>query len=206
MVRRATVVLLLLIGLETGSLARSRDFSAPPEVHEAPAPRGQGLYLSADLGLDGLVAHWRELALDRPVTETSVGFVLEGRIGVEVVPGVAAFLDARLRAPIVVPVFGLYAAEAGIGGSAILGIHSEWHADLALRHAWAKDATFCCRSQPDTGAFNHIWMVEVGFGPADRRGRVDRGWTLSLLGGIISSASASGWMVGLGIARFWSRW
>jgi hypothetical protein len=114
---------------------------ASPEVHEAPAPRGQGLYLSADLGLDGLVAHWRELALDRPVNETSVGFVLGGRIGVEIVPGVAAFLDARLRAPIVVPVFGLYAAEAGIGGIAILVSTRRGRGPRRNKSAWARYST-----------------------------------------------------------------
>ncbi len=202
---RCAIGLILTIGLQSVGLARSRDFSAPPEVHEAAAARRVGPYLSADLGFDGLLARWRETQLRRPGDDVSAGFAVGGRIGIEVVPGAAVFVDARARAPLSFPVFGLYMAEAGIGGTTFLGANSDWRADLVLRHGWAHEAAPCCLSPPAINSFNHIWTGEVGFGAIDRRGQVDRGWTFSLLGGIIRSDGVSGWMMGLGVVHTWSR-
>lgn len=188
------------------SWARSRDFSAPPEVVEPALPRSGPVFVSFGIGFDFLSGAWRETETGRRQQTASGGFDLRARFGTVVRQRVVLFLDAQARAPVVPPIFDLYLAGVGAGAMVFLSARDPWHLDLALRRSWAGVSTLCCSDEisPPVESFQ-IWLAELGLGYVSRAGHSDAGWTLSLLSGLIRSSGVSGWMVGSALTYAWSR-
>jgi hypothetical protein len=76
-----------------------------------------------------------------------------------------------------------------------------------VRKAWAGMSTNSgvLLIPPLVTNFHDSWFFELGAGRARRSERVDRGWTLSLLGGLVRAPRVSGgWMAGVGLGYAWS--
>jgi hypothetical protein len=150
---------------------------------------------------------WRETAAARRGETSSGGLLLRAEMGMVVRQRVALFLDGQARGPVVPPIVELYMAGIGAGVTVFLPSTETWRLDFKIRRAWAERLTFCCSAQnpPPIESFDEIWLGEVGVGYFNRQGWTDRGWTLSLFGGLIRSAGASGWMAGSALSYAWSR-
>lgn len=204
--RRATLFAAIGVVLLVAPVsARSRDVAGPPEGTEAPLPRSGPVFYSFGLGADYLYSRWQELYPHTTVS-SSGGPALQFRFGAPVGERLALFVqaDATLLLAGSGPWLGM--AGVGLGGMAFLP-NDQWHLDVAIRKGWAQTVTDYGRQDipPPVSSISGIWLGELGVGRATRRGRIDRGVSLSLFGGLMRPQGTSGWAVGMSLLYSWSR-
>lgn len=194
------------LGSASPARARSRDFSAPPEVVEPPQPRA-GLYLSFGVGADFQSARWHEPNPILHGASDAVGLRLGGRVGVVIRERTLLFAAVDGRGPLVPPVAGLYIGAVGLGASLFPRRDGPWHLDVVIHRGWGTKASFdlVAYTPPPVRRFDEVWLAEVGLGHTTRRGHADRGWSLALQGGLLRATASTGWLAAVTATYAWSR-
>jgi hypothetical protein len=168
-----------------------------------------GLYLSMSLGVDGVLASWRE---PNPVVGEGVqqlGPAIRLGAGVYVGPHVALFIEGAGTVPAVLPGWGV--EVGGIGGGTDLSLRagSPWHLRVSVRRAWGyRSRAFEAPIRlvpPPIRKIDEIGLLEIGIGHLRQSTTIDSGWIFSLFSGPLWTGNGTGWMGGLSLAYTWSR-
>jgi hypothetical protein len=185
--------------------ARSRHFAVPSQVPQEPLPRSGPVFYSLGLGADYLYSRWRELYPHTTVSDHG-GPAIQFRFGVPVGERLVFFLQADATLLLVGSGPWLGMAGIGLGATAFLP-DDRWHLDFAIRKAWAQTVTDVGQLTvpPTVSSISDVWLGELGIGRGTRRGRIDRGISLSLFGGSMRPRETSGWAIGMGLLYSWSR-
>jgi hypothetical protein len=205
MLRRCAACLLVAAAIQA-RVASAQTSTEPTPATQITPPRSGPLFLSLGVGADYLYGRWHDDNLNDTRDRQNAGLALHAAIGAVIAARGAVFFDGQVRVPFAPPLSGLSIAAIGVGGTVFLGQSGHWHADAAIRRAWigGEDSQLLRVPAPVT-TFSGSWLAEIGGGYATRRGRWDRGPTLSLLGGQLRADRASGWLLGIEIMYAWSR-
>jgi hypothetical protein len=211
---RWIVSLIAVWGLAGGALERNAcaeggmtsGSGGPP----ASAVSRGGLYLSMSLGVDGLLASWRE---PNPVVSEGVqqlGPAIRLGVGVHVGSRVAVFIEGAGTVPAVLPGWGV--EVGGIGGGTDLSLppSSPWHVRISVRRAWAyRSRAFQAPIRfvpPPIQRIDEIGLFEIAVGHLRQNTTTHSGWMSALFGGPLWTGNGTGWMGGLSLSYTWSRW
>jgi hypothetical protein len=209
--------ILLLLSNSPFASARSRDFSEPEEPDGPPLPRAGPLVLSVGIGIDTLAARWYRPGSDAYARTWQLGPELRLAGGILIRERMSMMVEALGAVPLLgtpgdgeVLRFGDALAVGGLGLVAdwLPREDSPWDLHIAARRCWATPWGFLfvpgvqlVGERPTLDA----WLFEAGIARPHRSGHVDRSWTLSVTGGVLSSGGREGWMAGLSFIHSWSR-
>jgi hypothetical protein len=179
-----------------GAAAASAPCQTPPA---APAVERHGLMLEARMGVSYVQAGWESSSADIfPSAAGGIGPEARLRMGGLLRPRLALLADAAASAPLLPG--GVAMAGVGVAARWFAGPSGAFHVDAGLRRAWGYRYGVSMASLP----IREIWLAEIGVGSVARAGQVDRGWTVSLFGGVVPKAVGHGHAAGVSLTHGWS--
>jgi hypothetical protein len=201
--RWAVVVGLLVVG----GTARAQPGVTTTQLDpDAPLPRSGPVYVAFGVGANFLSAAWHDQAHNEDLHRDGGNLCAHLAVGPAIAERLALFIDGQVCLPVAPPFQAVSFAAVGGGAMVFLRRDGAWYLDLAVRRAWAgasTDATVAV-DPPLVTSFDS-WFFELGAGRARRAERIDRGWTFSLLGGLLRAPRLSdGWMAGASVGYAWS--
>jgi hypothetical protein len=173
---------------------------------EAPLPRSGPAYVAFGVGANFLSASWHDQGHDEDLHRQGGDLCAHLAVGPAIAERLALFVDGQVCLPVAPPFQAVSFVAVGGGATFFLQRDGNWHLDLAIRKAWAGASTNATvgADPPRVTSFGS-WVVELGVGRVRRSERIDRGWTVSLLGGLLRAPRLSdGWMAGASAGYAWS--
>jgi hypothetical protein len=155
--------------------------------------------LEARMGFNYTQAGWASGSSDVfPSATGAIGPEFRLRGGGLVRPRLVLLAELAASSPLLID--GIAMIGLGVGGRWYGGAEGTFHVDAGVRRAWGYRYGI-----GTTGlTIREIWLLEVGVGSVARAGRVDRGWSVALFGGVVPKATGHGHAAGVSLTHGWS--